>query len=79
MKYLVIATVILSGCATQHRPSTANIQNLYVDCTNREIFEAYYEKNLKLTNVNKVDVDPTEKLYYATLKDKLWTLRSTCR
>lgn len=79
MKLALIALLVLSGCATQHRPASTNLQNLYVDCTNREIFEAYYAKNLQLTDANKVDSDPTEKLYYATLKDKLWTLRSTCR
>lgn len=79
MKYVLIAIVVLSGCATQHRPSSTNLQNLYVDCTNREVFESYYERNLKLTDINKVDSDPNEKLYYSTIKDKLWTLRSTCR
>lgn len=79
MKYLALMVILLSGCATQHRAPAYNIHNTYIDCTNRESFEAYFNRQLGLTNMDKVNSDPVERQYYAAIKDRLWTLRSTCR
>lgn len=78
MKYLLIV-LLLAGCATQHRAPANDIHNTYIDCTNRASFEAYYNRQLSLTNMDKVNSDPNERQYYAAIKDRLWTLRSICR
>lgn len=74
---IIIASLLVSACATEHRPPSHDIRNVYIDCTNRRAFEAYYEKQLKLTTTDKID--PVERQYYAAIKEKLWTLRATCR
>lgn len=79
MKYLIILSLMLGGCATQNRAPAYNIHNTYIDCTNRESFESYFNRQLSLTDMNKVNSDSTERQYYAAIKDRLWTLRSTCR
>lgn len=79
MKYLLLLVVLLTGCATQHRAPAYNIHNTYIDCTNRESFEAYFNRQLSLTDMNKVNSDSAERQYYAAIKDRLWTLRSICR
>lgn len=80
MKVLaIIAAIALAGCATQHRAPARELSNMYIDCTNRVSFENYLNRQLSLTNFDKVDTDPKERAYYAALKDKLWTLRSICR
>lgn len=75
----VLCMLMLSGCATQHRPPSNDIRSLYIDCTNKRAFEAYYEKQLQLTDYRKIESDPVERDYYNAIKDRLWTLRSVCR
>ena len=79
MKAIILLALILAGCATQHRAPAYNIHNTYIDCTNRAEFEAYFNRQLSLTNMDRVNSDPMERQYYAAIKDRLWTLRSTCR
>jgi hypothetical protein len=79
MRLSIILAVLLTGCATQHRPPSNDIRSLYIDCTNKRAFETYYEKQLQLTNFKKVENDPVERDYYNAIKDRLWTLRSVCR
>jgi len=80
MKHLVIIFVLLlTGCATQNRAPVGDIGGLYIDCTNRAQFENYFHRQLSLTDMQKVNSDPNERAYYAAIKDRLWTLRSTCR
>lgn len=76
-KAILIAALLMSACATEHRPASQDIRNVYIDCTNRRAFEAYYDKQLKLTAMDKID--PVEQQYYSAIKEKLWTLRSVCR
>lgn len=78
MKVLAfIITLMITACATEHRPLSQDIRNVYIDCSNRAAFEAYYNKQLRLTNVDKLD--PVEQQYYSAIKEKLWTLRMVCR
>ena len=80
MKHLVVlAVVVLSACATQHRASRSEIGGVYIDCTNRAAFEAYFNRQLSLTDMQRIDADPVERQYYAVIKDRLWSLRSVCR
>jgi len=80
MKFIVVLfALILSACATQHRPPSNDIRNLYIDCTNKRAFESYYEKQLQLTDFKKIENDAVERDYYNAIKDRLWTLRSICR
>lgn len=74
---IIIAVLLLSACATEHRPPSQDIRNVYIDCTNRRAFEAYYEKQLRLTETDRIDA--VERQYYSAIKEKLWTLRATCR
>lgn len=74
---LIIAVSLMSACATEHRPHSQDIKNVYIDCTNRKAFEAYYEKQLRLTDADRID--SVERQYYSAIKEKLWTLRATCR
>jgi len=77
MKVFLITVLLLVGCATEHRPASQDIRNVYIDCTNRKAFEDYYSKQLKLTAMDKID--PIEQQYYSAIKEKLWTLRAVCR
>jgi hypothetical protein len=77
-KLAIIAMVVLAGCSTTHRAPTQDISGLYIDCTNRAAFERLLDRQLALTDRNNVG-DPTERAYYAAIKDRLWTLRSTCK
>lgn len=77
MKLYLFASFLLVGCATEHRPVHQDIRNIYIDCTNRKAFEAYYDKQLNLTTVEKID--PVEQQYYSAIKEKLWTLRAVCK
>lgn len=79
MKYLLLLAVLLTSCATEHRPPAREIGSVYIDCTNKDVFERYFAQQLSLTNMQRVESDPTERQYYAAIKDRLWTLRSTCR
>ncbi len=79
MKHTLIILFMLTGCATQHRVPAHDIYNTYIDCTNKNEFEAYFNRQLSLTDMNKVNSDPVERKYYAAIKDRLWMLRSTCR
>jgi hypothetical protein len=78
MKYLIAIAIVLAGCSTTHRPPAQDINGLYIDCTNRVAYERYLDRQLALTNRDSVG-DPTERVYYAAIKDRLWTLRSTCK
>ena len=77
-KLAIIAMVVMAGCSTTHRPPTQDISGLYIDCTNRVAFERLLDRQLALTDRDNVG-NPTERAYYAAIKDRLWTLRSTCR
>lgn len=75
----LIAVLALGACATQHRPRAQDLQNVYIDCTNRVQFEHWYNQQLRLTDMGKIEQDPVERQYYAAIKDRLWTLRSVCQ
>jgi hypothetical protein len=75
---IIISSFLVVGCATQHRPPTQDISNVYIDCTNRAAFEAYFNRQLSLTDMQRINDDPVERQYYAAIKDRLWTLRSVC-
>ncbi len=75
----VMILSLLAGCATQNRAPAYDIHNTYIDCTNRTEFETYFNRQLSLTNMDKINSDPVERQYYAAIKDRLWTLRSVCR
>ena len=75
----VIVISLLAGCATQNRAPASDIGGLYIDCTNRVAFENYFQRQLSLTDMQKVNSDANERAYYAAIKDRLWTLRSICR
>ena len=75
----IIAAAGLAGCATQHLPPAADIENMYIDCYNRASFERMYAKELMLTDSDKIESDSRERRYYAAIKNKLWKLRSTCK
>jgi hypothetical protein len=80
VKALVILAVLsLTGCATQHRAPANDIRGVYIDCTNRAAFESYFNRQLSLTDMQRIESDPQERQYYAAIKDRLWTLRSVCR
>jgi hypothetical protein len=79
MKYSLLMVMFLVGCATEHRPPPRDITGVYIDCTNKASFENYFNKQLRLTESNKIELDPAERQYYAAIKDKIWTLRATCR
>lgn len=80
MKKIVLAAmVLLTGCATEHRPSAAQLRDLYIDCTNRVQYENYLNQQLALTDFTKVSDNSDERRYYAAIKDRLWSLRSTCK
>lgn len=74
---IVIAALVLAGCSTTHRSPVQDIGSLYIDCTNRVAFERMLDRQLALTNRDAGD--PTERAYYAAIKDRLWTLRSICK
>jgi hypothetical protein len=76
---IIIAAILATGCATEHRASTQDLRNVYIDCTNRQAFENYYNKQLRLTDTGKATIDPVEQQYYAAIKEKLWTLRTVCK
>lgn len=78
-KFLLLFVLCASGCATQHRPPANSLQSVYIDCYNRVPFERWFNQQLKLTDMNRIDSDPEERAYYAAIKDRLWTLRSTCQ
>jgi len=79
MKYLVILlSLALTACATQHRAPAGDIRGVYIDCTNRAAFESYFNRQLSLTDMQRIESDPQERQYYAAIKDRLWTLRSVC-
>ena len=75
----IIVAVLLTGCATQNRAPVGDLGNLYIDCTNRIQFENYFNRQLSLTDMQKVNSDANESAYYSAIKDRLWTLRSICR
>jgi len=80
MKWFVPLLVLcLVGCATEHRPPAAQINSLYIDCTNRVVFEQYLDKQISLTDFTKVSDNTDERRYYAAIKERLWSLRSTCQ
>jgi hypothetical protein len=80
MKSLTLMLAVsLVGCATQHRAPTRDISGVYIDCTNRAAFEAYFNRQLSLTDMQRINDDPVERQYYAVIKDRLWSLRSVCR
>lgn len=76
---LVMSVFLLAACATQHRPPVNNIQTVYIDCYNRVQFERWFNTQLQLTDVSKVEQNSNERAYYAAIKDRLWTLRSSCQ
>ena len=76
---LLLAALLLAGCATERRPSANNINNVYIDCTNRAAFERYLETQLRHTDMARIDSDPVERQYYAAIKDRVWSLRATCK
>jgi hypothetical protein len=76
---IVIAAILVTGCATEHRAPSGQIQGVYIDCTNRAAFENYFNRQLSLTDMKRIESDPQERQYYAAIKDRLWTLRSVCR
>ena len=80
MKSLVVIAVLsLAGCDTQNRAPANDIRGVYIDCTNRTAFESYFNRQLSLTDMQRIESDPQERQYYAAIKDRLWTLRSVCR
>jgi hypothetical protein len=80
MKSLILlGSLLLAACATQNRAAAPDLKNTYIDCTNKQSFESYLNRQLSLTDMDKVLSDPVERQYYAAIKDRLWTLRSTCR
>ena len=80
MKSLVIvASILLSACATQHRPPVNTIQSVYIDCYNRVQFERWFNSQLQLTDMSRIELNSNERAYYAAIKDRLWTLRSSCQ
>jgi hypothetical protein len=52
---------------------------LYIDCTNRVQYENYLNQQLQLTDFTKVAENSAERRYYAAIKDRIWSLRSTCK
>ena len=76
---IIFLSLLLVGCATQHRASRSEIGGVYIDCTNRAAFEAYFNRQLSLTDMQRIEADPVERQYYAVIKDRLWSLRSVCR
>ncbi len=75
---VVLLMCAITGCATQHRESSQVLRTVYIDCTNRQSFENYYAKQLQLTDMSKITSNSDEAQYYSAIKDRLWTLRSTC-
>jgi hypothetical protein len=75
----IILAVMLTGCATEHRPPVAHLGSLHIDCTNRVVYENYLDQQLKLTDFTKVEQNTEERRYYAAIKDRLWSLRSICQ
>ena len=76
---MLAIVVLLTGCATEHRPPAAQLRDIYIDCTNRVAFENYFNQQLRLTDFTKIEENSDERRYYAAIKDRLWTLRSTCK
>jgi len=76
---VVLASLMLAACATEHRPPINQLSKIAIDCTNRDAFEIFYKKQLTLTDYTKVSTDKTESSYYSAIKEKQWTLRSVCQ
>lgn len=76
---ILILSLGLTACATEHRPPVYQLNKISIDCTNKEAFESFYNKQLSLTDVAKVNKDATEASYYSAIKEKQWTLRSACQ
>lgn len=77
-KLSIVFVCLLTGCATQHRESPQVLRSMYIDCTNKQSFENYYIKQLGMTDVAKAEENSAESKYYSAIKDRLWTLRSSC-
>lgn len=76
---LIVLTFLLTACATQHRPPVNSLQTVYIDCYNRVQFERWFNTQLQLTDMSRIEQNPNERAYYAAIKDRLWTLRSSCQ
>ena len=69
---LLLAALVLAGCATEHLPPANNINNIVIDCTNRAAIERMLDRMSNLTN-------PVERQKYAAIQDRVWSLRATCK
>lgn len=76
---IVLLAVLICGCATEHRQPVSQLGSLYIDCTNRTVYENFLNQQLYLTDFNKVEQNTEERRYYAAIKDRLWKLRSVCQ
>lgn len=74
-RYCLIVLLVLSGCATQHRPDYQETTVLVPDCANRDAQIRYYAKLKRFPVVNSDDVA----LYNRTIDIQIERLTWYCQ